>query len=187
MARFCTIFVIILNSFFKLHSVQTGELCLGASVKSVNGLLPGQFIIRGGIFRRKIVINFRDFIPAFSNKSIKTFNKCIGPGPDDVVQHVIIAGSCRPLIFLFIGRCSSTRNNRWVLQTAHIPIYWVYVPFFKDFFLLTLFFSLSTFMKSLINFFSFSVSGFGSTKKSTSKGSLIIPIVLIFEIFINQF
>lgn len=38
----------------------------------------------------------------FSVKINKTFNKYIALSPAGVVQHRIITGSCRPLIFLFI-------------------------------------------------------------------------------------
>jgi hypothetical protein len=47
--------------------------------------------------------------------------------------------------------------------------------------------SLSALIKSLIDLLSAAVSGFGSTTKSTSSGSLTSPILFIFKILINQF
>ena len=58
---------------------------------------------------------------------------------------------------------------------------------FKDLALAFIRFNLSAFMKSLIAFLSSSVRGLGSTTKSTSKGSLINPMSIIFKIFINKF
>jgi len=51
---------------------------------------------------KKPTILQRTSIPEYSPKTLKTFAKYIALNPADVVQHGLIAGSCRPLIVLFI-------------------------------------------------------------------------------------
>jgi hypothetical protein len=51
---------------------------------------------------QKPAILQRTPVPGYSPKTLKTFAKYIALIPADVVQHGLIAGSCRPLIVLFI-------------------------------------------------------------------------------------
>src|SRR5660398_256867 len=61
-----------------------------------------------------------------SSKTSKTLDKCIEHLTRDVVQHLLIAGSCRPLIVLFINNCNFVSHSfpllKFSLQNIHFQV-----------------------------------------------------------------
>ena len=91
------------NQFFKLRPLRYRETYAPMKMKMTKNRLL--ITIRRLSLNRKNTKTCNtsmNFIPLFIFKNHKSDNKCIALIPAGVVQHRLIAGSCRPLRVLFI-------------------------------------------------------------------------------------